>query len=67
MYDTTLDFDSHGEALQYLADNGFRRLPVKGLVRRWVANEVDDDGAKLLTFASSTQGSTRVNLTSRRT
>ena len=71
MYDATLEFDTPHEVIEYLAMGGFRRLPVKGVIQRWVANEVDDDGARLVTFASSTlsrdpERGVRVNLTSRR-
>lgn len=54
LFSSTCEFDTRGEAQEFLDMMGFRRLPVKGLVRRYAADEVGDDGEALLTFASST-------------
>lgn len=51
---TTLEFDGAQDARDHLAALRFRRLPVKGLVQRYAANETADDGTPLITFASST-------------
>jgi len=36
---TTLEFDGAQDARDYLAAGRFRRLPVKGLVQRYAADE----------------------------
>lgn len=53
MYEARVEFDTRAEALDWLDIMDFRRLPVRGPVERWATNERDDDGTKLITFASS--------------
>ena len=55
---STLEFDNRAEALEFLELGRFRRLPVPGLIERWVADEAGDNGEDLLTFASSAGGLT---------
>lgn len=49
---STVSFATRPEAMEWLAVNDFRRLPVKGS-ERWSATEWSDDGRKGVTFASA--------------
>jgi len=51
---TTLSFDSATETAEYLALLRFKRVPAKGLVRRWVSHQHTDDGTPIVVFASNT-------------
>jgi hypothetical protein len=53
LYTSTVNFDSRQEAVEFLEVMGFRRLPVKGPIERYSAEETGDEGEPLLTFASS--------------
>ncbi len=49
-----LDFTNAAEAAEHLALLGYRRAPMKGLVRRYSAEAWSDTGARLLVLASTT-------------
>lgn len=51
---STLTFPSKQEAFDHMEAMGYRRLPVRGLVRRWAADLCDDDGCALFSVMSST-------------